>query len=471
MRNSRLIQLMDSLSSKELRQLRKVVRSPFFNQRQDLIRLFDFLTEQLLIIKQIPSKEKASQYIYPKEKYDPQRIRFLMSLLTKTIEKYLAYQAFDEDEIGVKLKLAQVYREKKLDNFFNKTVADASNILEKQQLRNGTHYSNKYEIQNEKYLHTSLGKRNIEQNLQLISDNLDIAYISMKLKQTCISLSHQTVYKKDYNFNFLPELIKPLVTSELLDVPAIGAYYHCYHALIDLKNEHHFQSLKTIILDNAACFSNREIQDLFLLAINYCIRKVNNGKKEFAQIGLDLYKTGLKKEILYTDGYLTPYTYRNIIALGLIIKEYEWVENFLHDYKIALEKKHRESIFSFNLAKLEYERKNFDHALSLLQQSHYKDLLLNLAAKTITLKIYYELNEYKLLDSHLDSMKIFIRRKKIIGYHKKNYLNLIYYVKALTELNYYDAQAKKTLIQKIETEEILMEKAWLLEQVKTVGSY
>ena len=91
--------------------------------------------------------------------------------------------------------------------------------------------------------------------------------------------------------------------------------------------------------------------------------------------------------------------------------------------------------------------------------------MVNLLAKTVLLKIFYELNEFDLLHSHLDAMKNYIRRKQVIGYHKTNSLNIIKYVSQLIKLNPFDKKAQNDLRQRIEKEEILTEREWLLEQV------
>ena len=118
------------------------------------------------------------------------------------------------------------------------------------------------------------------------------------------------------------------------------------------------------------------------------------------------------------------------------------------------------------MARLEHARKNYSSVLELLQKTEYKDLLLNLAAKTIALKTYYELNEISLLESHMDAMKSFIRRKKIIGYHKENYLNLVHFVKQLLELKRFDKVASRKLAQEIQDTKAIAEKVWLLQQIK-----
>lgn len=103
-------------------------------------------------------------------------------------------------------------------------------------------------------------------------------------------------------------------------------------------------------------------------------------------------------------------------------------------YKNSLEKPYRESAYHFNLARLEFCKKNYGAVLDLLQKANYRDVLVNLAIKTLLLKTYYELDEYNLLESHLHAMQNYIHRKRILGYHRANYLNIIRYTGKLLAL-------------------------------------
>ena len=105
-------------------------------------------------------------------------------------------------------------------------------------------------------------------------------------------------------------------------------------------------------------------------------------------------------------------------------------------------------------------------ALDLINNVQFSDVLVSLAAKTIILKIYYHHEEFDLLDAHLNAMDKFVRRNRVLGYHKSNYLNIIRYTQKLIALNVYDKAAVKNLKTSIEREEKLTEKKWLLEQLK-----
>ena len=53
-----------------------------------------------------------------------------------------------------------------------------------------------------------------------------------------------------------------------------------------------------------------------------------------------------------------------------------------------------------------------------------------------------------------------------MGYHKKNYLNIVQFTKKLLSTNLYDSKEKENLRKRIEEEEVLTEKKWLLERLK-----
>ena len=104
--------------------------------------------------------------------------------------------------------------------------------------------------------------------------------------------------------------------------------------------------------------------------------------------------------------------------------------------------------------------------MKILQQDKYKDLISNLAAKTLLIKIYYEHQENDVLDYFLISFEAFIKRKKEIGYHKANYLNIIRLMKKMLALPLYNKKAKLKLLEEVKTTQPLSERVWFLEQLK-----
>ena len=466
LRKSRLISLFDTLSRQELRHFEKWMCSPFFNQKPTLTLLFKYLHQTIALEKVYPSKEDIFRQLFPAEDFDAQKVRWAMSQLSKQVEKYLVFLEYFSDATASKLKLAEAFRKRSLEKQFHSAIQEASSQLKKHPAQDAQFYKVAYDIQLEQYNFSSVGVRHISQNLQDIHDNFDTYFLATKLRHCCLTISHQNVYKTEYDFGLLPEVLQYVENRQLHTIPAIGVYYYCYLALANIEHESYFLQFKQMIFEHGQKFNTNELNGLYLLAINYCIRRLNQGKKHYAKEGLELYKAGLRSLALIQDGKISQFTYRNIIAMGLIVQDYTWVESFLHDYKSYLDKSHREQVFKFNLARLEYTRKNYDLALELLIQADFKDLLLNLSAKAMALKIYYELDEIRLLDAHLHSMKTFITRKKVMGYHRTNYLNLIKYMQKLIGLRPSDKLGAKAMREKIEAEKLISEREWLLKQLR-----
>ena len=465
MEGSRLLEVMGKLDKKEIRELRKFLSSPFFNQREDVVQLFEFIVEWVFTLRATPAKERAFEALYPGRPYDAQQVRYVMSWLLKAAEQFLALQPQLSDERRQKIELARAYREKRLPKHFRQTMQQLNRLQQQQPIRNAEYFEYEYRIQLEQYAFTASRKRISEHNLQDISDNIDLAFVARKLRQTCFLLSHQAVYKRDYDFGLLEETLDFVSRKGLLRIPTIAGYYHCYHALKGFEPEMHFQRFKDILLYQSHLFPSDEARDLYLLAINYCIRELNAGREHYAREGLELYKEGLRNEMLLQEGQISRFTYRNAVAMALKEGQLQWAEAFIAEFRERLPKEHQDSMYNFSLARLAYVRRQYGQALEHLQRSEYQDLLLNLAAKTLMVKIFYELEEHDTLESHLDAMKVFLRRKDIIGYHRRNYRNIIRYTRKLLHLNPHSREEVKQLKQDIEAEEILTEREWLMGQL------
>jgi tetratricopeptide (TPR) repeat protein len=229
----------------------------------------------------------------------------------------------------------------------------------------------------------------------------------------------------------------------------------------------YYQAFKEKLAAEDGAFSPDEMREFYMFSINHCIRQTNRGERNLEHEVLYLYQKALEAGYLFENGYLSRFTYHNIVAAALRCRELDWAEQFIPKYNEFLEAAYRDSSLSFNQARLDYARNRFDSVLTLLQKANYRDPLLNLAAKTLLLKTYFVLGEHDLLQSHLDAMRNYIHRKKVIGYHRSNYLNIIRFTERLLYREPGNRQILEELRSEIEKEPVLTEKEWLLEQVKS----
>lgn len=464
MEKSRLLKLLRTLSPEELRGLKKFVHTPFFNQRTEVAALLDLLEKSLKKNTPAPEKRDAFVQMFGKADYDDHRIRMAMSFLYQIAGQFLTVSEFLADKQQYHIRLANIFRKRQLPDAFTGAWQEADKAQYDKPYRNADFFEERYRMLLEKYRFEVETQSTEHLDFQELSDQLDSAFLARKLWQACFMHSHQTVRNSAYHFGLLDAALHHIEQAGISGNPAISLYYHCYKALAEPEEKAHFQQFKALLTQYGNLFPADELRDLFILAINFCIRQYNAGNNDYLAEQFDLYKEGFAKDFFITNGILSRYTYQNAATIGLVMRDFTWVERFVHDYRMTLREEHREGLFCFNLARLEYQRSNPGKALQLLQRAEYKDLLLNLAAKTLQMKIFYELEEYDLLESHLQAIGTFIRRKKVMGYHRENYLNTVHFTRKLLEINPLDKSARSALHREIEAARAVAEKEWLLEQ-------
>ena len=434
MEKSRLVGILRTFSKKELRDFNKWLHSPVHNLRKDVQDLFSYLASEGRVVKtDLLNKELIFRSIFPNEPYNDAKMRQTVHFFMNALENFLVYSEIIKDQVNSKTILASVYRNRSLPKSFQKAMNEAQKEQLKNQYKDWRYLFGEYLLEEEKYTYYSRLKRTTDMNLQEAADALDTTYLSNKLRQMCLMLSHQAVYKKEYEIGMHNEILNYVESKNFLEIPAIAIYYYSYKATTEKEKEHYFLSLKNQMEKNGALFRQAEIRDIYLLAINYCIFKTNEGKKRYIRESFELYKRGIEEGILIENDILSPRTFRNVVFIGTYLKEFEWIEHMIREYQNYLEDEHRGNMVTYCQAKLHFEKKEYSKAMRLLNQVEYNDILMNLNAKTMLLKMYYEKEEIDALDSLLDSIGIYLRRKKVMSYHKSNYKNIIRFTKKIVE--------------------------------------
>lgn len=461
---SRLIRVFSTFDAAEKAGLRKFVFSPYHNSRKDVVQLLDFLISNPNTAV-TANKSVVYKILFPKDhSYDDFKMRQTMTFLLRLIEKYLIAEHFKEQKVEQQIILSKIYRARNLNSLIPKSIKKAGKILHQNSIRNVDYFNLEYHIQVEHHAYSAREKRVAPLNLQKMNDTLDIRYIGEKLRRTCLTLAHGNVFNYQYEIELLKEIEILIKQKKLLQIPLIATYYYTYKSLIE-DDPLFFRQLKNTLFQHLDIFSKDELRDLFILSINYCIKKINNGDNEFIQESFDLYQTGLTRGVFLQNGFLSRFTYKNIVAAGLKLGEFDTIESFISDYKNQLESQYRESNYSYNLARLYYTRKEYHAAMQLLLQVEYDDIFLNLDSKNMLMKMYFELKEYDALESLLESMRTYLLRKKVIGYHKTNYKNIIRFTRKLLKLNPYSESQKNKLKLEIQESQPLTERKWLLDQL------
>lgn len=462
MHKSKLYLLYQTLDKKASREFKKWLRSPIHNEHEYVQQLFEFIRTRKVLNAFTLQKVRAWKYLYPNEAYQDLRMRHLMSIAFNVLENFVRYKLSIEDSFNQDKRLTKYLFEQRLDKL-------AQRKLEKNQalLNDSTHdeqyYYHQYELELIQLEQITQENRTSDLNINAVLDNARLFFMITTLRYAYTALTQQNLRKVDYDIPFLEQILEEVALNDYSAYPLLQIYYHSYYTLKKPEEVQHFDLLKSYL--NHEQISLKEKRFILLICINYAAKQINLGKIDYAREALNLYQYGLESRSIFVEGKISAFAYKNIVTVALNLKEYSWVEYFIEAYSGYLPEHLQESYQHFNIAKLAFDRGDFRSAMDLLIQVEYDEVLLNIDAKVILLKIYYQEGYDDALDALLESFRVFLHRKKALSSYKKSYINLINFIKKILG-SVLDKESIKVIQIEINETQQLAERKWLLEQLE-----
>lgn len=469
MKDTKLIHYLSALSKVELNAFERFVSSPFLNANPLCIKLLKELTGHYPEFDEtILSKENIFKRLFGRDQFDMQKMRYLMTDLTRLLEEYFIYTEFSAEQTTQKHYLVIALSKRKLNKYAAQHQRQAEGLLNDETTREADHYSKLLIVQEDAYLLSAAqDDRNLDSDLQGLSNTLDTAYLTKKLRYTCEIINRMNVLGTKYELPFLPYVLDYLKSNPHEDVPAIAVYHKILLTLTESEDETHYQELKELLKFWNDSFPVKELRDTWGFAQNYCIRKINTGNTDYFQELFANYKFLLEKDIIIENGFLAQFDFKNIVTIALRLKEFDWVEQFIKGYSKFLEPINRLNAVTYNQARLFYSREKHREALRQLLSVEFTDVYYHLDSKVLLLKIYYELDDYEPLLSLIDTVRVYLRRNKQISeYQKLIYSNFNRFLKKLTRKKLGSKKPYKELEKEMDSVKQIADLNWLKEKLE-----
>ncbi len=437
MKNSKLLDIFQSFSRQELRWLRDFVYSPFYNKNQSVRQLCEVLISEAR--KGFNERNIKARFIFEKAfpdiTFDDKQFSYLAADLLKLCEQFITLKAFEADGHAAALYRLQACQERQLEKSFQRRFKQSQSALEASQPLSIPLLWQRYQFsQLAEDRFAATGSRTVDPYLQQAADALDNFYYTQKLRLSCAMLARQAALNENYELRF----IQTDQLAELSHLPhsELAQLYQLSFQLQQTDNDPELLQLFTGQLrQHTSLLAPAEITELFLHAITYCIQQIRKGYRQFTDVLLALYQESLQAGYLLEKGELSPWNYKNIIKLGLGLKQFDWVESFVEQYTRLLPQQAQADSYHFNLADISYHQKKYDTALSHLHHAEFTDIHYTLGAKTMLIKIFYEREDTEALLSLLSSFHLFLLRNKLIGQSTKSaYFNFLKFTKKLERL-------------------------------------
>ncbi|MEZ5009743.1 MAG: hypothetical protein R2753_16465 [Chitinophagales bacterium] len=412
MNNSKVIKIISKLSNKELGDFSAYLASPYFNKNTILFNI----VEVILSFKTNFDDPKLThdyvmKSVYSKENRKIDRLRNDMTLIFKHLKQFMAFEEIRASDIQTDLALLSALQNKEMNTLFEKESDHIKSTLSESKEPQKDLYQFQFYDELDKFF-LSKRTRVYDENLQLKMDALDSYYLTVKLREACEMLNRNAIYQKQYQLG-LSKFLDDFLANEPLDLynSTIRIYYATYK-MLKSNERSDFEYLLNLLETDTEDIPAEQVRELYIHAQNFCTRNINKGNKEYFNDMFNIFQKLISNNLLMVDGFIPHTTYKNVVTVALNIEENEWVQNFIESHKANLKEDVRESAYSYNLAKYNYEVGLIDEAVQLLQSVHYEDDYYQIDARYLLLKIFYETDEHESLLYYIDAFKLYLKRNK-----------------------------------------------------------
>ncbi len=466
MNNSKLVLLLRTLTGDEMNRFLDFVRSPYFNSNSEVAALAGHLKSHH---PDFPEQEieKAAVFraLFPGKPFNGKKLSYLMSNLLKLAERFLGIQYLESEENLLDCYILEQLTQRNLEkhyNFLNRNL-DRRLTTEAKTSPNTFFYQ---------YLLSHIGVQNLnfqrkrvfDENLQRASNALDDYYFIHKLKYSCEMLNRQAILSDRFSIPFMDEVKDYLSRKEDLK-PLVAIYLSIYFSLLEPEEDDYLDRLRLLIKENSHSIEKTERKDIYLYALNLCVRKIRQSKEKYLPITLDLYVEGIRNQSLFTNNHLSHWTYNNIVKLALRLKRFDWTENFIRTHTDYLQQQFQKDARHYNLAELYFHKKNYDEALIHLNQVRASDIHYHLGSRILLIKTFYESQDFDPLHSLLASFSVYLSRNKQIATPLKkscqNFCNLVH--KILLDSS---RKKREKLWEQVKETQPLADRPWLIKVFK-----
>lgn len=472
MKDSKLIEMFQRLNSKEVNRFEAYVTSPVFNKSEKVIQLFYLIKAGYPSFKSNNiNKSHILKKLYPNKRVSEASLRALMSQLSKLLEDFLAFIIYEKDAQQQQLYLLRNLRNRELGNLFDKKFNTFTKNHQKKIQQNPDYFFHQLSL-SEVYTQNIISKdsRSLHNGLGQLMNDIDIYYCAMKLKYTSVLLNGRNILNTEQEINLLEEILVFVETApEIKNIAFINAYYLTCKLLHD-RNEQAdmtiFDELKILLKEESSTIFQAEVRHLYHALTNYCTQQIKVGNQVFLKELFELYKEMLEQKVLIVDRFISPHHYSNIVTISLKIKEYEWSEQFIEDYRKKVRPTHREDVYNYVRAALFFEQEKYDDAILCLHQMALIDPYYYIVHKMLLIKIYYHAWEKDAMYSAIEAFRIYLMRDKALS--ENNHLacqNFINILKKLLRIKAGGNKSLSALGDEIRATVFLGERQWLNEKV------
>lgn len=477
----RKFELFSTLSKNEFTRFVDFVSSPFFNKRNDLVILANFLKGHQPDFN--ITDEEIYRSIHGDDKFNLQVARNLISRLRELLIEFLTQLGLEKQDTFRNISLAYEMARKGKTGHVDKVLNEGV-----EELKNET-YSVEYLKKYYEYLETKeeliVDTRDYKTKL-IQSFKRGECAVNFYLLNMLRIANDYTVFKHVHRYEDGAELFNGFLNyfnfeNYLQNLKDTGSEYYAITAIfyygllskLDDPGSRNRRMLRYVVFENLEKLKLKDQYTCWVMLFASYIFTNNIQKSNVHQEMHEINVVFVEKNLVPRDdiGYIMENNYHNIAMQAILSKEFEWAENFLNEYKEQLNPAKRENLYCVTMAFCLMGKQEYERCIEFLSKAQVTDIMTKITMRVTYIKCYYELGYFDEAESALDAMRIFTYQSKDLTSNVKRSLpDFLKYTKMLIKIKSKEMRFPEDEYLKLQNSPGFNSKTWVIDKVKELNS-
>ncbi len=464
MKNSKLLKLLSSFSSREWTKLIKMSISPYFTNNKKIEILLRYLQPYTPNFDEL-EKTVVFAKVFEESEYDDDKLRKLFTESVNLVNQLFLIEKQKQEPLNTQLDLLEIYQERSITNEYS--------LLEKKLTKfyKNTEILTPEFIQRRRRLHRiQLQRLNVKQAKTRreiiraeIIDLEDYTNINMAILNSYLNNDKNQLKPDEWTLPKYEPFLKIL-------------YQNLTHLILHFDQKL-FDALLELYYELPPAFPKHYKLEFFRFLLNANVRQYQLNPEKHLESAFNLNVEGVENGTLLKFGKISVGSFTNIIFLGSKLKRFDWVEMFIEKYQKMLPKSEKaESLFIGRLNFLFY-KKEFEQALELWNKKKAYGIAHSIQTNITHFRILFELilegNDYhELLINKINSYRRgIVEKKELNQFRRKIVLNFLSAMRELADF-YYRLNTSPKSSSKLEKiifeSKGLVGKDWFIEKLNQI---
>lgn len=327
----------------------------------------------------------------------------------------------------------------------------------------------------EQYKNITLNSQKRSEAFQILErqvDGLDYWYWKERLRLTVEMLSVAQVLRQEINKEKIISLSS--VPSGFAQYSAIVPYYLILQLLqskYPASSTFFYQILALLRANNFPDSTEQEIYSFYVYGLNYCTAQINAGNDSYYKSLFHIFELLEQHGRLIQNERLSQWTFLNVIATACNLRKFGWATDFIQQYHTYIPIRHRQNTFHYCSALLHFYQKQYDTAVEhLLEVSGGDDPYYELNGRILQLRIFFEKQEWLLVESLMERLRIYLLRNKTLAPKRRiETQQFLKKARRLMLLIQSDMSRNKTygnFIKALDVEQSILHRSWLVSMAE-----